>query len=344
MTEKSNDRRPRTVVLHHDVGIGDLVFHLPYLRAIAKQSRDGKITLISRPTCRATDLLAHEECVEAFMEYDRWRKNDAKKGRHNGLSGMLRFSKELQEGQFERIVIFSDRIRYGFQAWLAGIPTRIGYGGFGWNWPQRFFLSRAPRIVPYEGPCVGNYQWATDLMLKHGFIDKPMAPRISVPEQALDHWKKDTEGLPEKRCALIVGASVKGKDWGWKNFSTLAKTLMEEGYGVICIGGPAEKGLLNNIEDTIPAKHQPMFQAIVPPSLLDCAALLKTCQYVIGNDTGVSNIAAACELPTLILLGNRPLLCQDPDIHFVIARSVADITPEFALERFRRMASSCNAS
>ena len=67
----SNSSPPRTVVVVHRTGIGDLIWHIPYVRAIAAASADGKVSLIVRPSSRAADVLAAESCVAEIIEFDR---------------------------------------------------------------------------------------------------------------------------------------------------------------------------------------------------------------------------------------------------------------------------------
>lgn len=343
MNTQLQDPRPRTVVFQHDLGIGDLIFRLPYIRAVAEQSQGGKVTLIARPTCRPHDLLRGEGCIEAIIDYDRWRKEDHR-GRHRGPLGLWRLIQEVRRGRFERIVIFSDRIRYGLVAVLAGIPERIGYGGFGWNWPQRFFLNRKPFIEPYRGPCISNYQWATELALRHGFARQPLVPRLNVPNELLAHWTHTLSDLPPSRVTLALGASVKHKDWGWANFAELATSLLRAGHAVIGLGGKAEEPLLEKLRHHVPAELHGHLRTLTPPSVLDSAAITKLACVCVGNDTGMIHVAAACEVPTVLLLGPRPLPCHDPAIHSLTAPSVQAITPKAVLEALEPILAACSAS
>lgn len=325
MTMNDFDNRPKTVILQHDLGIGDLIFRLPYIRAIAQQSQGGQATLIARPTCRPHDLLRAEPSVEAIVEYDRWRKED-KRGRHRGLLGHWRLMREVRQGHFDRIVIFSGRIRYGLLAVLAGIPVRIGYGGFGFSRLQRLFLNRGPYIRPYSGPCNSNYQLGTALALANSFADVPLVPRLQVPQDMEQHWATELSMLPKRRFVFAMGASDKAKDWGWQNFAQLAEAILREGHAVICLGGKAEEPLLENLWQQVAPELRGNLRVLAPPSVLDSAAIARNCCCCIGNDTGMVNVAAACGIPVVLLIGNRPPLCHDPAIHSVKAPSVAAIT------------------
>lgn len=324
MTMNNFDNRPKTVILQHDLGIGDLIFRLPYIRAIAQQSRGGRVTLIARPTCRPHDLLRVEASVEAIIEYDRWRKED-KRGRHRGLLGHWRLMREVRQQKFERIVIFSGRIRYGLLAVLSGIPVRIGYGGFGFSRLQRLFLNRKPYLRPYRGLCNSNYQLGTALALAHNFADVPLVPRLQVPQDMEQHWATELSMLPKRRFVFAMGASDKAKDWGWRNFAQLAETLLREGHAVICLGGKAEEELLENLWQQVVPELRDMLRVLAPPSVMDSAAIARNCCCCIGNDTGMVNVAAACGIPVVLLIGNRPPLCHDPAIYPVKAPNVAAI-------------------
>jgi len=318
------DNRPYTAVFQHDLGIGDLIFRLPYIEAVAKQSKNGKVVLIARPTCRPKDILRDVEYIEDIIIYDRWRKED-RKGEHRGVSGFFKILKIVKDKKFDRIVIFSDRIRYGLLAFMAGIPIRIGYGGFGWNWMQRFFLNKKPYISKYNGPCISNYEWATELCIKHNFTDKRLVPRLGIPKDLIFKHKDICNDLPEKKVVLAVGASVKHKDWGIENFTNLTIKLLMNGFGVICIGGKAESSILETIYRNIPEEHKNNIKIFLPDSVMDSAAIIKHCDICVGNDTGILYVAAATESKTLVFIGNRPIPCHDPEIKYITGESVASI-------------------
>jgi heptosyltransferase-2 len=44
-------------------GIGDVIWHLPFIRAIAAAAPDGQVTFFAPPTSAAKDLLAAEPRV-----------------------------------------------------------------------------------------------------------------------------------------------------------------------------------------------------------------------------------------------------------------------------------------
>ena len=51
-------------------GIGDVVWHLPFIRAIAAAAPERQVTFFAPPTSAATDLLAAERCVAATVYFE----------------------------------------------------------------------------------------------------------------------------------------------------------------------------------------------------------------------------------------------------------------------------------
>ncbi|MCO5101416.1 MAG: O-antigen ligase family protein [Burkholderiaceae bacterium] len=323
------DRRPRTLVVHHRSGIGDLVWHVPYLRAIAATSRGGRVTLMARPSCRAPDLLGAEPAIDAVIEYDyRPRRNESRRGRDSGLRGFLRTAALVRSRDFDRVYIFSSRTRYALLAWWAGIPQRAG---FGFSLAQRMALNLGPCIRPHRGEGSWVYPEATEFARAHGFVDGPLLPRLAVPSALLAQAARTFAQLPVPRVALLIGTSEPRKDWGAANFTRLAQALLDRGFGVLVLGGPAEAEVADRILADI--GQRPGAVAICRASVLQSAAALKCCDLCIGNDTGALNLAAAVGVRCLGLFGATRALKHDPGIEAIEASSMASIVLDDVLRR-----------
>jgi len=323
------DRRPRTLVVHHRSGIGDLVWHVPYLRAIAATSRGGRVTLMARPSCRAPDLLGAEPAIDEVIEYDyRPRRNESRRGRDSGLRGFLRTAALVRSRDFDRVYIFSSRTRYALLAWWAGIPQRAG---FGFSLAQRAALNVGPCIRPYRGEGNWVYPEATEFARAHGFVDGPLLPRLAVPSGLLSEAAGSLAQLPVPRVALLIGTSEPRKDWGAANFTRLAQALLDRGFGVLVLGGPAEADVAARIVAGI--GQRPGAVAICRVSVLQSAAALKCCDLCIGNDTGALNLAAAVGVRCLGLFGATRALRHDPGIDAIEASSMDCIVLDDVLRR-----------
>lgn len=320
------DSRPRTVVLLQWVGMGDLVWHVPYFRRVAATSHGGQVALIASPTVFAPQLVGHEPWVREIIDFDRHpRRHEGRRGRHRGVLGLFRMGLELREKQFDRIVLFTNYTNRSLVALTARIPERLGYGT---TWLQRRLLSHGPWIERYTGPAVGTYEDATRFAMAHGWCDAPIVPSLVVRPEALARVKARVQGLPQPMHALCIGSSEPYKQWGTDNFAALATELTRAGHGVLLIAGPAEHEMAQAILQRVePALRARVLDA-TDGSVADTVAAMSLVRTCLGNDTGGVQIAAAVGTPTWVMLGPRPLLAHDPEtLHNLTAASLADIKP-----------------
>ena len=108
-------------------------------------------------------------------------------------------------------------------------------------------------------------------------------------------WKQ------EPLIALHPGAGSKLKRWPLERFIELARRLTRDQKNkLLLIEGPAEEGLSNQISAALPGIESIVAKAI-PLNLL--AAALECCRLFIGNDSGLAHLAAAIEVPSIVLFG-----------------------------------------
>ena len=328
----TDDTRPRTAVLHQWVGMGDLVWHAPYIRRIAETSRDGQVSVIASPTTFARQLIGHEPCVREIIDFDRHpRREEKRRGRHRGTLGLWRMGRELKPYGFDRIILLTNHTNRTIVAVAAGIPQRLGYGT---SWLQRRLLTSGPWIKAYSGPAVTAYKDVTAFAIAHGFSDAPVVPSLVVRQDALAHAGARLAGLPRPLHALAIGASEPYKQWGAGNFTALATQLVHAGHGVVLIAGPAEREIAEATLQGMAADVRAHARAITDGTVAETVATMSLVQSCIGNDTGAVQIAAAVGTPSWVVLGPRPPLEHDPQtLHLIVAKSLADIRPEDVAQR-----------
>ena len=328
---KTGAPAPRTVVVHHRSGIGDLIWHIPYFRAVAATSRDGKVSVIARPSCCATDILSAEPSIESVIEFDRRpRPAEHRRGRHDGWRAQWHFAADLRRQGFERAVIFSGRMRYGVIAWLAGIRQRAG---FGFTAGERMFLNQPPFIQPHRGPGNWVYPEATAFAIAQGFVAEPQLPRLHVPQELRQAMSARMQALPRPLYALAIGASEARKRWPIAHFAELARGLAERGCGVVLLGGPPEADDAEAILRAVPAGLRDAVLALAERSVLASAAALAVSDFCIGNDTGMLNVGAAVECSCLGLFGATRPLTHDPQLFAIEGDSMDLIEAGHVLAR-----------
>ena len=103
-------------------GIGDVIWHLPFIRAIAAAAPDGQVTFFVPPTSAAKDLLAAEPRVAATV-YFQHAGSELQRG-----VNLIRLVALLRRHRPQSIWILDRTIRPALAAALARIPERIGLG------------------------------------------------------------------------------------------------------------------------------------------------------------------------------------------------------------------------
>ena len=119
----------------------------------------------------------------------------------------------------------------------------------------------------------------------------PPVPRYCKTELSEKFSIRDDDKL----IMLIPGAGWETKRWDKTHFNTLGKFLTEHGYRIVISGSASEETLCNEISQGI--KNS----IILCNGLAETISLLPHCKAAVGNDSGVSHLAASYGIKVFIL-------------------------------------------
>lgn len=277
-------------------GIGDMVWHLPHIHAIAQASPDGTVTVLTKARSRAEQLFAADPQVRDVLFLERERG-----GRHAGPIGLLRLAWQLRAQRFDSVWILHDSARYAVAAWLAGIPRRIGYA----TGAARVLLNKPLSLTPEQ------HVWhpidKADLLMRAHRLNMPAA-RLVVAADATVRIRSRFAATAKPWVALGIGTSEPYKQWGAPRFAELACALAQRyGMSAFLIGGDGERVLGDEIIAQA-ARQGVTVRNALGLSVADTMALLADCRVYVGNDTGFLNVAAAVGVPAFGLFGASPPL------------------------------------
>jgi heptosyltransferase II len=286
-------------------GIGDVIWHLPFIRAIAAASPGGQVTFLAPPSSHAKELLAAEPSIAETIYFEH-----AGSELQRGVN-LIRLIALLRRRSFRRLWILDRTIRPALAARLAGVPERIGLG----LGPQRLFISN-PGIghsLFHDEPI----DWLTALMAAMQVPLPTREPALRVPEAALTSIGEKFKLRPRPWIVLGIGASHPDKDWPddyWGEF--LDGLCRSAGGTVFLIGGapisPRAQSLIARSGDAAAAINA------CDLSLIEAAALLQHADLFVGTNSGPLNIAAATATDAFGLFGNTPVLRYSKFIHAVV--------------------------
>ena len=308
------DRGIRLAVVQPLPGIGDMIWHLPHLRALAA-AVDGPVTLIAKPRSGAEQLLAAEPSVRDIMWLD--RNPQGRRGLHDGLHGFLRLVAALRAARFDAVVLLHHSVTLAAAARLARIPVRAGYG-YG---AQRWFLNRGP-VMSSQMLREHQFQRATAWLRLAGVAMADEEPVLAITDAARQATMARLASVARPFVAIGIGASEPSRQWGAAGFAALARGLRAAGRdSLVLLGGAAEAGLAAEVQRLAGDLG---FTLALGWRLDEVAALLAEAAFYVGNNTGVMNMAAAVGIPTYALFGTTPVFGHSR--HIVAISSPADAT------------------
>jgi heptosyltransferase-2 len=292
-------------------GIGDMIWHLPHIRALSRHF-GRKLTLIANVRTVADQLFKADDAVDDVLFFERRPKG--RRGRHDGPIGMARLAAALRAGRFDAFVLLHHGHTLAFAALAAGIPERLGYG----VGRQRLFLNRGPYLGA-ESMRLHPFERASAWLAAAGIELADAEPRLAISPDGVTRARLFLGEVEPRPVALGIGASEPFKQWGPQRFTELATLLIDEGWPrLVLIGGEAEAALAQEIRARLGAKADRVLSSI-GWEIADVAALLSLSALYIGNDTGFLNMAAATGRRSFGLFGGTP-----PFFH---SRNIVAIVP-----------------
>jgi heptosyltransferase III len=130
-----------------------------------------------------------------------------------------------------------------------------------------------------------------------------LARPLVVPPRgvaAANDWFRSHPALPRPTIALHPGSGGQHKCWPADRYAALVQHLAVRGFGVMICLGPAEAASATSWR-AFAGEHAAAVVAGV--DLVTLASLVQQCAGFVGNDAGVTHLAAAMSVPTVAVFG-----------------------------------------
>ena len=276
-------------------GIGDMIWFLPHIRAIADHfSTTGSVSLLARPSTHATKLLSEEKSIKNVISLYRSELNRQGKERdpnhneiyrHDGVMGIGRLARDLASHHFDAAWILDRHAYYVMASVLAGIPNRFGLG-FG---AEKIFL-KYPSL-PKKHHKTHARDRGTLLLETMGIDITPYEYPLSIAKTAVQKVESNFQKTAPWAC-LGVGASEQEKKWPAACFAFVIKALCLKGIDCFICGGPDEAHEVQEIKNLVGQDYASQIHGITNWNVMETAALMTKSDFYIGNDTFLYNLAA----------------------------------------------------
>lgn len=301
--------------IHHDGALGDVLLSLPCLRTMRREGEC--IHLAARADVGR--LLREAALVDEVSAV-----SDA---RYASLyAGALNEQARTFLTRFERSCVFTARTEGPVAAALGSVVPDV----------------KVIITVPPPGAAVHASEFRLGQCRGDGLL--PGEPFLPVPPRFrnLADAMLARLGYDGSRplVAIHPGSGGKAKNWAWERYVALVEALQRPvDPFVLLITGPAEDdGLKDAAEDFSRSRQGAVHVSDV--ELIAVAALLSRCDLMIGNDSGISHLAAAAGAPVLALFGPTDPVLWRPSgaaVERVAASALEEITVAMVYERVMDM-------
>ena len=306
ISSRHDDRRQRILIVQPMVGIGDMVWHKPWLDAMIARH---DVVLMAKPSSQPAAVLGEYEDLEHLPVY---RSERGKRGQHDGIIGFFRMAAMMRAARADHIWILHRSWRYAAAAMLAGIRFRSGYG----IGSQQKFLNDSVALDPAMKKVHPRDSVAA-FAARKGIVAADPHPHITPTVAATE--KARTLGDQQKPLIICgVGAADAARRWSPENFAGLIDRLAaaHPDYQLALCGSPAEAGIgdavIKALEGNTP---HPLMVFDQPVDVV--IALHQRAVLYIGNDTSLINIAVAVGTPAIRIFASTLPVLDSPLIETI---------------------------
>jgi heptosyltransferase-2 len=284
--------------------LGDAVVSLPALREIRRVHAGWEIVILARPW--VADLYGREGICDRMLPYENT-------GRHAGILGRWRLSRELRTEGFNRAIFLPNSFDSALPAWLAGIPERIGYA----RDRRALLLTRAP-APPKKGEIPAHERYYYLEMLRRAGLLEQAAEcpeiRLACSAQAAEAGREYWSGKGEHGTRWVGvcpgAANSRAKQWAPERFAEAATEVAKKlNAKVVVFGSGSEVKLGQSIVERVPV---PAHNLAGQTTLREFIDLTACCDVFLTNDSGGMHVAAALGVPTVVIFGPTNELTTGP--------------------------------
>jgi ADP-heptose:LPS heptosyltransferase len=260
---------------------------------------------------------------------------------YGGLLEKVRIVDETISSEDGRLLpLFSEGIRPDKErnAWLAGFQIIVG-----WFQKENILFYRIPEILPSVHCGFFFFDPGSPLPLNLYFFKKtadflgalgPHRPPFEDCSRFPLIRRAESAGV--KFAVVHPGSGSEKKCWPLENFIRAVQFLEEKGFSGAVVTGEAEERL----RERLAAAELPEgWRLLHRPQLLELAELLWQAEFYLGNDSGVTHLAASCGTKGLAFFLDENKILWHPagGIRILSSRSVSEIPLPAALGEITRI-------
>ena len=290
-------RRYQNILVISLMHLGDLMLVTPALHALRCNHPTARITLLADR--KLADIVQENRNIDECLLID-------KKGKDDGVLGILRFARRLRRKQYDLVVNLHRNERASALAALSGGTYIVGYAKPG-------FSLLFDHISPDQHMIMHEVHSHYAALRAAGAIGETHEAGLQMwlppaAEEAAGRLWSAHFHAEDKVIALNIGASWRTKRWEGAYFAAVADAYLARGYHIAVLGGPMDVGIVDACRAQMCEKdhaHLHIFTGQVSLGVL--AGLLRRCILFITTDSGPMHVGVAMNVPVLCMFGASPI-------------------------------------
>ena len=295
----------KILAIQNRMGIGDMVIFLPYIEAVAKKY-NSQVTLLVKENSKAEHLIKDNKYINEIIIL---KRDQTKKGFHDGLNGFFRLVSDIKKYQFDKVLIFNSSLRYKLVCKFAGINDIYQYP---------LFKKKNQHIIE-----------AANKLLKNNFnLEIKSDPVIDVKDENVQKIKLKFNFSDEvKNILLGIGGSGPTKRIPPKIFIEFMDLCLKN-FKCRFFLATGNKNEEIEIMNEILSYHKNLCTPLNELSISETLPIIKNCNIAVCNDSSFSHLSAGLGKPTIVLMSDTPLIygSYSSKMHPLIPDGVENVT------------------
>jgi lipopolysaccharide heptosyltransferase II len=300
----ASDLKPFRVLIRSSNWLGDAVMSVPAVRAIKNGRPDIHVTIAAPDKIAPMWKLIPE--VDAIVPLPQ-----------GSLLSVVRLLK--QQMSFDVAILFPNSLRVALEAWLSGVPRRVGYRGHWRNWLVNQIVREPRKPRPPEHHSLRFLRIARECGAETSKVEVPKPNQTSnIRHQTLIGLCPGAEYGPAKR-------------WLPERFAEAATKITAQSSAQWILFGTKNDAAIG--EQIAAAIGHHCVNRIGQTTLDQLIDELRQCSLLLTNDTGTMHLAALLGIPVVAVFGStEPRLTGPLGNGHIILRHHVECSPCFLRE------------
>jgi ADP-heptose:LPS heptosyltransferase len=278
----------KKIAVFRALQLGDVLCAIPAIRALRKAYPKAKISFIGLPNMREL-INRFRHYIDDFIEFP---GHPCLPEQPFNQYAFTKFVEQMIDKKFDLILQM-----HGNGTIVNQMLMKLG---------SRYFAGFNP-VQSKENPLLLTYpNYGHEInrhlaLMEHLGLDISTGNELEFPIFYLDMLALQTDkfsGISKKYICIHPGSRGNWRQWPPLYFATIGNLCTEKGFQVVITGTTSEVSIGKHIAELM--KDQPLILS-GKTNLGEAAAVLKNAHGLVANCTGVSHLAAALKIPSVII-------------------------------------------